>query len=94
LHGRRSWGPPEEITRKDGHHPVVICSQLPNNGNKSVTNMAEYLTAEMIEEHGLPMPVVSIEHYPESTREGSEGIRWRASPPGDKSDDAGRRVGG
>ncbi len=56
------------IYRKDGHHPVVICSQLPNNGNTSVTNMAEYLTAEVIEEHGLPMPMVSIEHYPEYER--------------------------
>lgn len=56
------------IYREDGHHPLVICSQLPNNGNKSMTNMAEYLTAEMSEEHGLPMPVVSIEHYPEHER--------------------------
>ena len=33
--------------------PVVICSQLPDNDNTSVTNMAEYLAAEVIGEHGL-----------------------------------------
>ena len=27
--------------------PVVICSQLPDNENTSVTNMAEYLAAEV-----------------------------------------------
>jgi hypothetical protein len=36
--------------------PVVICSQLPDNHNTSVTNMAEYLAAEVIEEHSLPTP--------------------------------------
>jgi hypothetical protein len=45
--------------------PVVICSQLPDNDNTSVTNMAEYLAAEVIGEHKLPTPLVWIEHYPE-----------------------------
>jgi hypothetical protein len=44
---------------------VVICSQLPDNDNTSVTNMAEYLAAEVIEEHKLPTPLTWIEHYPE-----------------------------
>ena len=44
---------------------MVVCSQLPDNTNTSVTNMAEYLAAEVIEEHGLPTPLVWIEHYPE-----------------------------
>jgi hypothetical protein len=44
---------------------VVICSQLADNDNTSVTNMAEYLAAEIIEEHVLPTPLVWIEHYPE-----------------------------
>jgi hypothetical protein len=30
---------------------MVICSQLLDNDNTSVTNMAEYLASEMIEEH-------------------------------------------
>ena len=44
---------------------MVVCSQLPNNHNTSVTNMAEYLAGEVIEEHALPTPLVWIEHYPE-----------------------------
>jgi hypothetical protein len=43
----------------------VICSQLPDNDNTSVTNMAEYIAAEVIEEHKLPTPLTWIEHYPE-----------------------------
>jgi hypothetical protein len=53
------------IYRGDGRAPVVICSQLPDNDNTSVTNMAEYLAAEVIEKHGLRTPLTWIEHYPE-----------------------------
>jgi hypothetical protein len=53
------------IYREDGQPPVVICSQLPDNDNTSVTNMAEYLAAEVMEEYKLPTPLVWIEHYPE-----------------------------
>jgi hypothetical protein len=53
------------IYRQDGHAPVVVCSQLPDNENTSVTNMAEYLAAEVIEERDLPTPLVWVEHYPE-----------------------------
>jgi hypothetical protein len=42
------------IYQEDGHAPVVICSQLQDNENTSVTNMAEYLAAEVIKEHKLP----------------------------------------
>jgi hypothetical protein len=44
---------------------VVICSQLMENKNTSVTNMAEYLAAEVIKEHGLTTPLTWVEHYPE-----------------------------
>jgi hypothetical protein len=53
------------IYHEDGRAPVVICTQLPDNPNTSVTNMAEYLAAEVIEEHCLPTPLTWIEHYPE-----------------------------
>ncbi len=53
------------IYQEDRQAPVVICLQLPENKNTSVTNLAEYLAAEVIEEHGLPTPLVWIEHYPE-----------------------------
>jgi hypothetical protein len=53
------------IYQEDGRTPVVVCSQLPDNDNASVTNMAEYLAAEVIEEHGLQTPLTWIEHYTE-----------------------------
>ena len=60
------------IYQEDDHDPVVICSQLPDNNNTSVTNMAEYLAAEVIEEHGLATPLIWIEHYPEHKGKPSE----------------------
>ena len=53
------------IYQEDGRAPVIICAQLPDNDNTSVTNMAEYLAAEVIEEHGLSTPLRWLEHYPE-----------------------------
>jgi hypothetical protein len=60
------------IYQEDGRAPVVICSQLSDNHNTSVTNMAEYLAAEVIEEHSLPTPLTWIEHYPEHEGETGE----------------------
>ena len=60
------------IYREEGQTPVVVCSQLPDNGNTSITNMAEYLAAEVIEEHHLTTPLVWIEHYPEHEGEAGE----------------------
>ena len=57
------------IYREDGCAPMVVCSQLPDNDNTSVTNMAEYLAAEVMEEHSLPTPLTWIEHYLEHERE-------------------------
>jgi hypothetical protein len=70
------------IYHEDGRAPVVICSQLPNNDNTSVTNMAEYLAAEIIEKHGLFTPLMWVEHYPEHEEEIGEYslvtfFRWR-----------------
>jgi hypothetical protein len=45
------------IYREDSQSPVVICSQLPDKDNTSVTNMAEYLADEVVEEHALPTPL-------------------------------------
>ena len=59
------------IYREDGQASVVICSQLQDNENTSVTNMAEYLAAELIKERSLPTPLTWIEHYPE--HEGAVG---------------------
>jgi hypothetical protein len=52
------------IYHEDGCAPVVVCSQLSNNDNTSVTSMAEYLAAEVMEEHKLPTPLVwSLRSY-------------------------------
>jgi hypothetical protein len=53
------------IYREEGRAPMVVCSELPDNPNTSVTNMAEYLAAEVIREHELATPLTWIEHYPE-----------------------------
>jgi hypothetical protein len=60
------------IYREEGRSPVVICSQLQDNENTSVTNMAEYLAAEVIKERSLPTPLTWIEHYPEHEGEVGE----------------------
>ncbi len=58
--------------------PVIICSELPNNGGTSVTYAAERLAAErlaaeVIRSHRLRTHLVWIEHWPkESTRGGQE----------------------
>src|SRR3712207_6744903 len=53
--------------------PVGICSELPNNGGTLVTHATEQLAAEVIRSHGLPTPLVWIEHWPEeSTGGGTE----------------------
>jgi hypothetical protein len=53
--------------------PVVICSELPNNGGTSVTYAAEQLAAEVSHSHELPTPLVWIEHWSkESTGGGAE----------------------
>jgi hypothetical protein len=72
------------IYQEDGQTPVVICSQLPDNRNTSVTNMAEYLTAEVIAEHGLATPLTWIEHYPEHEGEIGEYslVRFSNLSPG------------
>jgi hypothetical protein len=52
--------------------PVVICSELPNNGGASITYAAEQLAAEVIRSHRLPTPLVWIEHWPKESTDGGE----------------------
>ena len=52
-----------------GRAPVILVTDLPENTNTSVTNIAEYLSAELIARlyparFDHPEPVVWIEHYP------------------------------
>ena len=52
--------------------PVVICSELPNNGGTSVTYAAEQLAAEVISSHRLPTPLVWVEHWPKQAMDSEE----------------------
>jgi hypothetical protein len=68
------------IYQEEGRAPVVICSQLPDNDNTSVTNMAEFLAAEVIEKQELPTPLAWVEHYPEHEGEIEEySLVWFSS---------------
>jgi hypothetical protein len=44
---------------------VVVCSELSNNPDGSVTNSAEVIAAGVIRANKLPTPLVWIEHRPE-----------------------------
>ncbi len=60
------------IYEERGRTPVVICSQLPDNENTSVTNLAEYLAAEVMEEYlpdlpDMDPPLIWVQHYPPET---------------------------
>lgn len=63
------------ICEDEYREPVVICSELPENTNTSVTNMAEYISAEVIVEYGLPTPFIWIEHYPRDESQRRAGLR-------------------
>lgn len=52
--------------------PVVVCSELPNNGGMPITYAAEQLAAEVIRSHRLPTPLVWIEHWPKESTDGGE----------------------
>jgi hypothetical protein len=66
------------IYERDGGVPVVIASELSDNTNTSVTNLAEYLAAEIVVKH-FPYrfeeetPIVWIEHYPPIEAYGKRG---------------------
>jgi len=66
------------IYEKPADTPVIIATELPDNPNTSVTNMAEYLAAEIIAKH-FPQrfeeerPVTWIEHYPPIEVRGKRG---------------------
>lgn len=55
---------------------VVICTELPENPGKSITNAEEYIAAEVISGHGLSRATpIWIEHYPRSEAERQAGIK-------------------
>jgi hypothetical protein len=52
--------------------PVVVCSELPNNGGTSITYAAEQLAAEVVRSHELPTPLVWIVHWPKEATDGGD----------------------
>lgn len=54
---------------EDDDVPVVICSELPDNENTSITGIAEYLAAEIMTSYLLDR-LVWIEHYPPEATDG------------------------
>lgn len=59
------------VYERSNNAPVVIASELPENPGTSITNMCEFLAAEVIAKHlpavfesTDPEPVIWIEQYP------------------------------
>ena len=74
IHTRHGfWGPVAvcriRVYRPAGFPPVVVATQLPENGNLGITNAAEELAADVLagylpDRAGEDRPFVWIEHYP------------------------------
>src|SRR5918993_4176098 len=59
--------------------PVIVVTELPENENTSITNLMEYLAAELIAKHfphrfDYPEPAIVVEHYP-PPEGGTYGLR-------------------
>jgi hypothetical protein len=57
------------VFEEEGQTPVIVMSELPQNRSTSVTNMAELLAAELIQQHfpqrfDYEPPAILLEHYP------------------------------
>ena len=50
----------------------MICSQLPDNENTKMTNMAEYRMVKVIEKYRFSMPLAWIVALPRAQRESGE----------------------
>ena len=68
-----------QIWEAAGQPPVIVATELEENNNTSVTNMCEYIAAEVISMH-FPSryehdePVIWIERYPRTEEEKRRGI--------------------
>jgi hypothetical protein len=61
-----------------GRIPVIVASELPDNPNTSITNMAEYLAPEILIKHFPERleedePAIWIEHYAPPEHKGRRG---------------------
>ena len=58
------------IFYREGMNPVVVATELAENENTSITNLAENIAAEVADKHGLlegrfDPPFLWVEHYPD-----------------------------
>lgn len=56
------------LPEDDQDAPVVVCTEPEDNPGMSITNAADGIAGEVIAAHGLPVPVVWIEHYEDGMR--------------------------
>jgi hypothetical protein len=57
------------VFEEEGQTPVIVMAEHPRNESTSVTNMAELLAAELIQQHfpqrfDYDPPAILLEHYP------------------------------
>src|SRR6266581_6621099 len=71
-----------EVYTADGLPPLVVATELPENDNTSVTNLAEYLAAEVLERYltaelvaGHEPPFIWVEHYGRDEVDHRDGLR-------------------
>jgi hypothetical protein len=71
-----------EVYTVAGLPPLVVATELPGNDNTSVTNLAEYLAAEVAERYltadltaGHDPPFIWVEHYPRDEVDRRAGLR-------------------
>ena len=69
-----------EVYTASGLPPLIVATELPENDNTSITNVAEYVAAEVIERYltadqlaGHDPPFVWVEHYPATEAYGRRG---------------------
>ncbi len=74
-----------ELYTADGLPPLIVATELPENENTSITNLAEYVAAEVVERYltadqlaGHDPPFIWVEHYPPTQAYGRRGRdeRW------------------
>ncbi len=69
-----------EVYAAPGLPPLIVAAELPENENTSITNLAEYLAAEVWERYltadltaGHDPPFIWVEHYPPTEAHGRRG---------------------
>ncbi len=70
------------IFHEQGCTPVIVATELPENKNTPITNMAEILAAEVMRKHfpgrfGADEPASWIEHYPRPKTRWMQRIMWQ-----------------